>query len=106
MRSTARTALSARTVLLLVALVALSTAVARGHEHTRRVRSADGQRTVQLHRTRDALEALDPGVRERRRERAYTRMAQAGAHYVVDGIWDVPPLIDAINERLARGERP
>jgi len=52
------------------------------------------------------IEALDPGVRERRRERAYTRMAQAGAHYVVDGIWDVPPLIDAINERLARGERP
>ncbi len=52
------------------------------------------------------IEALDPGVRERKLERAYTRMAQAGAHYVVDGIWDVPPLIDAINERMARGERP
>ena len=52
------------------------------------------------------LEALNPAVRESRRTRAYTRMAQAGAHYVVDGIADVPPLIDDINARLARGERP
>ena len=52
------------------------------------------------------LAALEPEVRERRRQRAYTRMAQAGAHYVVDGIADCPPLIDAINARLARGERP
>jgi len=54
----------------------------------------------------EELEALDPKSRESMRERAYTRMAQAGAHYVVDGIGDVPPLIDVINERLARGERP
>jgi phosphonoacetaldehyde hydrolase len=33
-------------------------------------------------------------------------MAQAAAHYVVDGIADVPPLIDDIKARLARGERP
>jgi len=52
------------------------------------------------------LDALDPTVRENKRKRAYTRMAQAGAHYVVDGIGDVPPLIDDINARLARGERP
>ncbi len=52
------------------------------------------------------IEALDPDVRARKRERAYSRMAMAGAHYVVDGIWDVPPLIDEINARLARGERP
>ena len=38
--------------------------------------------------------------------RAYKRMYQTGAHYVVDGIWDVPPLLDLINEQLARGERP
>ena len=50
--------------------------------------------------------ALDPEVRERKRQRAYTRMAQSGAHYVVDGIWDVLPILDKINERLARGERP
>jgi phosphonoacetaldehyde hydrolase len=52
------------------------------------------------------LNALAPNIREAKRRRAYTRMAQAGAHYVVDGIAEVPPLIDAINARLARGERP
>lgn len=52
------------------------------------------------------IAALDPEIRERKRTRAITRLAQAGAHYVVDGIWDVPPLLDAINARLTRGERP
>ncbi|MBN2311535.1 MAG: phosphonoacetaldehyde hydrolase [Candidatus Hydrogenedentes bacterium] len=52
------------------------------------------------------LNALDPEVRRLKRERAYSRMAMAGAHYVVDGIWDVPPIIDDINARLRRGERP
>ena len=42
----------------------------------------------------------------RRLERARNRMAQSGAHYVVDGIWDCDPIIDEINARLARGERP
>ncbi|HEO69929.1 MAG TPA: phosphonoacetaldehyde hydrolase [Candidatus Hydrogenedentes bacterium] len=56
--------------------------------------------------TLEEIEALDPEVRARKRERAYTRMAQAGAHYVVDAIGDVPPLLDDINARLACGERP
>jgi phosphonoacetaldehyde hydrolase len=33
-------------------------------------------------------------------------MLQSGAHYVVDSIADVPPLLDAIHHRLAAGERP
>lgn len=37
---------------------------------------------------------------------AYQRMQQTGAHYVVDGISNVPPILDDINARLARGERP
>jgi len=37
---------------------------------------------------------------------ANRRMRQTGAHYVVDGIGDVPALLDDINARLARGERP
>jgi phosphonoacetaldehyde hydrolase len=41
-----------------------------------------------------------------RLQRAYTRMAQTGAHYVVDGIWDVPAVLDEIGARLRRGERP
>lgn len=52
------------------------------------------------------IAALEPAVRERKRARAYTRLAQAGAHYVVDGISDVPPLLDAIASRLASGEKP
>ncbi|NJD18322.1 MAG: phosphonoacetaldehyde hydrolase [Gemmatimonadetes bacterium] len=50
--------------------------------------------------------ALEPQVLEARLARAYERMQHAGAHYVVDGISDVPPLLDEINARLARGERP
>jgi phosphonoacetaldehyde hydrolase len=42
----------------------------------------------------------------RRMDRAYERMAQAGAHYVVDGITDVIPCLDDIDRRLASGERP
>jgi len=37
---------------------------------------------------------------------ASRRMRQAGAHYVVNGIADVSPVLDEINVRLAAGERP
>jgi phosphonoacetaldehyde hydrolase len=49
---------------------------------------------------------LAPDDLDARLKRAYTRMAQAGAHYVVDGIWDVPAVLDEIGVRLRRGERP
>jgi phosphonoacetaldehyde hydrolase len=52
------------------------------------------------------IEALDPEIRSARLARAYKRMQQSGAHYVVDGISEVPPLLDQINARLACGERP
>jgi phosphonoacetaldehyde hydrolase len=52
------------------------------------------------------INALDPEVREGRLARAYKRMHQTGAHFVVDGIWDVLPCLDEINRRLATGERP
>lgn len=52
------------------------------------------------------IKALDPAVRERKRATAYERMAQAGAHYVVDGIEGVPAVLDLINARLAACERP
>jgi len=41
-----------------------------------------------------------------KRERAYTRMYQVGAHYVVDSIADVMPILDDIEARLKRGEKP
>ncbi len=40
-----------------------------------------------------------------RRERAYTRMRQAGAHYVVDSIADIMPCLDDIERRMREGER-
>lgn len=52
------------------------------------------------------IAALDPETRTARLERAYKRMQQTGAHYVVDSIAQVAPLLDDINARLARGERP
>jgi phosphonoacetaldehyde hydrolase len=50
--------------------------------------------------------ALEPEERRRRSRLAADRLAQAGAHYVADGIWELPPLIDEINRRLAGGEKP
>mgnify|MGYP005844690053 CR=1 FL=1 len=52
------------------------------------------------------INALPPELLQDKLKRAYQRMVQAGAHYVVDGIWDAPRLLDDINARLARGERP
>jgi phosphonoacetaldehyde hydrolase len=54
----------------------------------------------------EEIQRLDPEVYSSKLERAYSRMARSGAHFVVDGIWDVDPLIDEINKRLAHGERP
>ncbi len=38
----------------------------------------------------------------------YTRrkLAEAGAHFVIDSIADIEPVIDEINARLTRGEKP
>jgi phosphonoacetaldehyde hydrolase len=41
-----------------------------------------------------------------KRDRAYTKLSQAGAHYIVDSISDIPPILDAIDARLAQGDRP
>ena len=52
------------------------------------------------------IEALDPQQRQQRLDAAYRRMRQVGAHYVVDGIADVPAVLDSIERRLVGGERP
>lgn len=56
--------------------------------------------------TEAQVNALEPQVREEKLTRARQRMYQAGAHCVVDGIGDILPILDQINDRLARGERP
>lgn len=50
--------------------------------------------------------ALAPEAHARLRARAVGRLAAAGAHYVIDSIAEIDPVIDAIEGRLARGERP
>jgi phosphonoacetaldehyde hydrolase len=56
--------------------------------------------------TEAQVAALPRDVREARLASAYEKLYRAGAHYVVDGIGDVPALLDEIDARLARGERP
>jgi phosphonoacetaldehyde hydrolase len=52
------------------------------------------------------INQLDPADYQSRIKKVNDRMAQAGAHFVVDGIWDVHPIIEEINLRLSRGEHP
>jgi phosphonoacetaldehyde hydrolase len=48
-----------------------------------------------------------PGEEQRRLSQAATeRLFAAGAHYVVDSISDVMPVLDGIEARLAAGEKP
>jgi len=56
--------------------------------------------------TAEKLAALSPDELETRRERAHLRLADAGAHYVIDGIWSLPLVLEDIDERLANGEQP
>lgn len=50
------------------------------------------------------VSALPAAELEERLENARRRLARA--HYVIDGAGDLPPVLDAIEERLAQGDRP
>lgn len=52
------------------------------------------------------VDALPPGELKIKLDKAYQRLFSAGAHFVVDGIWDIPSILDEVNARLKRGERP
>jgi phosphonoacetaldehyde hydrolase len=54
----------------------------------------------------EKIVALPAEELQARLQRAYRRMAGAGAHYVVDTIADVLPVVDRIRQQLAGGERP
>jgi len=54
----------------------------------------------------DAYKALPEEERQRKREHAYLRMRQSGAHYVVDSIAELVPCLEDIQKRIAAGERP
>lgn len=50
--------------------------------------------------------ALSDAERSRRCAQAMRELVLGGAHYVIDSIADLPPVLDVIEGRLARGERP
>lgn len=54
----------------------------------------------------DDWTALSAEARDGYRARGMPIFAQAGAHYVIDTIAGLPPVIDAIETRLANGDRP
>lgn len=51
-------------------------------------------------------QALSEAERHERRARAFRRLLQAGAHYVVDSIADLLSCIEDIEGRLRRGDKP
>lgn len=52
------------------------------------------------------LAALAPDARAGILEKARTRLRDAGAHFVIDAIAELPAVIDRIEEALAAGETP
>jgi phosphonoacetaldehyde hydrolase len=54
----------------------------------------------------EQVNALSETEREMRRTLAMRELVLGGAHYVIDSIADLPPVLDVIEGRLARGERP
>ncbi|GKS83725.1 phosphonoacetaldehyde hydrolase [Acidovorax sp. SUPP1855] len=50
--------------------------------------------------------ALPPAAQQARREAAAGKLQGAGAHYVIDSVADLLPVIDDIAGRLAKGTRP
>lgn len=56
--------------------------------------------------SRAEVDRLDRDRREALNGRARAHLRAAGAHYVVDTVADLMPCIEAVRQRLSRGERP
>jgi phosphonoacetaldehyde hydrolase len=56
--------------------------------------------------TMEEFESMSAAEFERRHEITRETLSKTGAHYVIDSLVDLPPVIDDINARMARGERP
>jgi phosphonoacetaldehyde hydrolase len=50
--------------------------------------------------------ALPAVEQESLRRQARATLAAAGAHYVIDGVWELPAVVEAINARLQMGMQP
>jgi phosphonoacetaldehyde hydrolase len=56
--------------------------------------------------SKEQLDAVPETVKQELFAAARSKFESLGAHYVIDATADLLPVIDAINERIARGERP
>jgi len=56
--------------------------------------------------TADALSALEASRRDELLSAARQTLVDAGAHYLIDTIAELPDVVDRINERLTRGDSP
>ena len=56
--------------------------------------------------SREDTAALAPADFNERRKAAVSKLERAGAHYVIDSVADLLPVLDAIDARLATGEQP
>ncbi|XP_078000349.1 phosphonoacetaldehyde hydrolase-like [Glandiceps talaboti] len=54
----------------------------------------------------DQLKEMSSAELEKKMKRAYDILIDSGAHYVIDSVVDLPAVIDDINYRLSRGEKP
>ena len=56
--------------------------------------------------TEEEIKKLNPNDFQKKLETARNRMHEAGAHFVVNSITEVPKVLDVINQRLMQGLRP
>jgi phosphonoacetaldehyde hydrolase len=54
----------------------------------------------------EELAALSDDEQLLAQEKSEEQLYRAGAHYVIDGIWDLPDVVEEINDRLMAGESP
>ncbi len=54
----------------------------------------------------EEMETADPAVLKSKIKNGYKTLKDAGAHYVIDGIWDALPIIEEIDQRIRAGEQP
>ena len=52
------------------------------------------------------MATLQAEVLKQKVDASVEKLADAGSHYVIDSVADLPPVIDDINRRLANGEKP
>ncbi len=56
--------------------------------------------------TKEETEKCDPGILKQKMEKVEEKFSKSGAHFVIDDIRDLPPLVGLINSKLEKNEKP